>query len=104
MLPESYWIILPESYMKSDKFTTLSIIKPYCTVTENELFTMPELAEVETIKSGITPVIKNSVVEKIDVCTKSIRYPLNINNLLALEGKTVTSILRRGKYLLWLFK
>lgn len=63
---------------------------------------MPELAEVETIKSGITPLIKNRAVEKIDICTKSIRYPLNINNLLALEGKTITSILRRGKYLLWL--
>ena len=63
---------------------------------------MPELAEVETIKRGLSPTLTNKIIKKIYIHSDTIRYPLNKKAILGLAGKTITSVLRRAKYLLWI--
>jgi len=62
---------------------------------------MPELAEVETIKRGLSPILTNQKIESIYIHHDALRYPLDKDAILSLEGKIITSISRRAKYLLW---
>ena len=61
---------------------------------------MPELAEVETIKRGLSPILTNQKIESIFIHHDALRYPLDKNAILSLEGKIITSVARRAKYLL----
>jgi len=63
---------------------------------------MPELAEVETIKRGLSPILTNQKIENIYIHHDTLRYPLDKQAILSLEGKTVTAVARRAKYLLWI--
>lgn len=62
---------------------------------------MPELPEVETTLRGIKPYTENQKITALIVRHHGLRWPTprNINKLL--ENQTVTSIDRRGKYLLF---
>ncbi len=61
---------------------------------------MPELPEVETTKRGITPHILNGKIADVIVRQASLRWPVPDNIQAILQGKTVTAIERRAKYLL----
>jgi formamidopyrimidine-DNA glycosylase len=61
---------------------------------------MPELPEVETTKRGISPHVKNKRVEQIIVRQKKLRWEVPINLSKDLVGKKISSVTRRGKYLL----
>lgn len=60
---------------------------------------MPELPEVETTRRGIEPFLLNQVIKRLDIFERRLRWPIP-KEVQALQGATVTSIDRRGKYLL----
>ena len=60
---------------------------------------MPELPEVETTRKGIEPHLVNNIITKIRIHNGSLRWPVP-KSVHALAGSVVSSIERRGKYLL----
>jgi formamidopyrimidine-DNA glycosylase len=61
---------------------------------------MPELPEVETVRRGLQPVMEGARFEKVELNRPDLRRPLPENFVKRLEGKTVTGLGRRAKYLL----
>ena len=64
---------------------------------------MPELPEVEVVKRSLTSKIQSLVVKKISVNDERLRYRVNKNKLRKLIGLKIIKILRRSKYLLFIF-
>ena len=60
---------------------------------------MPELPEVETIRRGLAAVMEGRRVERIEVRRRDLRIPLPEDFEERLEGRTLTSLGRRAKYL-----
>ncbi|MFT4728286.1 MAG: formamidopyrimidine-DNA glycosylase [Granulosicoccus sp.] len=60
---------------------------------------MPELPEVETTRKGIEPHLVDNVITKIRIYNGSLRWPVP-SSVNALAGAVVSSVERRGKYLL----
>lgn len=62
---------------------------------------MPELPEVETLRRGLLPLIKNKTLRRIKFFRKDLRFPIPQSLLKkALLNTTIQDITRRGKYLL----
>ena len=61
---------------------------------------MPELPEVEVTRRGIAPVLTGSRVSGVVARTPALRYPLPKNLERTLAGSRLTTVTRRGKYLL----
>jgi formamidopyrimidine-DNA glycosylase len=61
---------------------------------------MPELPEVETVRRGLAPVMEGARLEKVEARRGDLRWPLPKDFAKRLEGKTITGLGRRGKYLL----
>ena len=61
---------------------------------------MPELPEVETVRRGLQPAMEGARFVKVVVNRGDLRWPLAKDFRQRLEGKTVTGIGRRAKYLL----
>ncbi|MBM96475.1 MAG: DNA-formamidopyrimidine glycosylase [Oceanospirillaceae bacterium] len=61
---------------------------------------MPELPEVETTRRGIEPWLVDQQVERIDIRQSSLRWPIPVEEMLALQGLVVRQVRRRAKYLL----
>ena len=61
---------------------------------------MPELPEVETTRSGISPHIKNQTIKQIKVRNKNLRWPVPRGLSKILESKKIRTVKRRAKYLL----
>jgi formamidopyrimidine-DNA glycosylase len=61
---------------------------------------MPELPEVETVRRGLAPAMEGASFVKVEVHRRDLRWPLPKDFAQRLEGKTVTGIGRRAKYLL----
>lgn len=61
---------------------------------------MPELPEVETVRRGLAPVMEGARFVKVEARRGDLRWPLPENFVARLEGRTVTGLGRRGKYLL----
>tara|TARA_A100001037_G_scaffold52009_1_gene44009 strand:+ start:1839 stop:2663 length:825 start_codon:yes stop_codon:yes gene_type:complete len=61
---------------------------------------MPELPEVETIRRGLSKSILNKAIEGVVVRRTDFRRPITTSFAERVLGKMVTSIDRRGKYLL----
>lgn len=63
---------------------------------------MPELPEVETIKRELKPHIINKKVLKVKIQRKDIiGYPSADEFIKGIQGKTITQLLRKGKYLIF---
>ncbi|GAA5122873.1 bifunctional DNA-formamidopyrimidine glycosylase/DNA-(apurinic or apyrimidinic site) lyase [Luteolibacter yonseiensis] len=60
---------------------------------------MPELPEVETTRRGIEPHVIGAKMTEFIVRRHDLRQPVP-ENLSALEGRTITAVSRRSKYLL----
>jgi len=60
---------------------------------------MPELPEVETIRTGLEPLLLGRTITRITCYRPDLRYPLP--DLATLTGDTVSGIHRRSKYLLF---
>jgi formamidopyrimidine-DNA glycosylase len=61
---------------------------------------MPELPEVETVRRGLEPAMQGARFAKVEVRRGDLRWPLPRDFVARLEGKTVTGMGRRAKYLL----
>ncbi len=61
---------------------------------------MPELPEVETVRRGLEPAMAGARFAKVEVHRGDLRWPLPKDFTRRLEGKTVTGLGRRAKYLL----
>jgi formamidopyrimidine-DNA glycosylase len=61
---------------------------------------MPELPEVEVTRRGISPHITGQLIERIDVRTPTLRWPIPAGLDAMLAGRRVERVERRGKYLL----
>ena len=61
---------------------------------------MPELPEVEVTRRGISPHITGQSIERIDVRTPALRWPIPPGLDALLAGRRVERVERRGKYLL----
>ena len=64
---------------------------------------MPELPEVETIKNGILPYFLDSAIKKVTVNRIDLRKPVPFNLDKKLRGLCVKDLLRRGKYIAFVF-
>ena len=61
---------------------------------------MPELPEVETVRRGLEPAMQGARFSKVEVRRRDLRWPLPKDFAQRLQGKTVTGLGRRAKYLL----
>jgi formamidopyrimidine-DNA glycosylase len=61
---------------------------------------MPELPEVETVRRGLQPVMEGARFAKVEARRPDLRRPLPKDFVKRLEGRTVTGLGRRAKYLL----
>ena len=61
---------------------------------------MPELPEVETVRRGLQPVMEGARIVRVEARRADLRRPLPEHFIKRLEGKTVTGLGRRAKYLL----
>jgi len=61
---------------------------------------MPELPEVETVRTGLTPAMVGFKITKVDVNRPDLRWPLPKNMAARLAGTTVLNLRRRSKYIL----
>lgn len=64
---------------------------------------MPELPEVETTKNGLIPFIVNAKVINVKINFPKLRWEIPTHIPLSINNKTLKSIQRRGKYLLFEF-
>jgi len=60
---------------------------------------MPELPEVETVKRGLEPVMQGFKFERVILNRLNLRFPFDKNFISRIQGKTLTSLIRRGKFL-----
>lgn len=61
---------------------------------------MPELPEVETVRSGLAPLISGHRIEQVTVRHRGLRWPVGRRLERQLEGRGIQGVGRRGKYLL----
>lgn len=61
---------------------------------------MPELPEVETVRSGLEQAINGAQIKTVLLRRKNLRVPFPVGFAGALEGRVIQSIGRRAKYLL----
>lgn len=62
---------------------------------------MPELPEVEVTRRGIAPFVAGRRVERVDVRTEMLRWPVPAGLAEQLRAREVLAVERRGKYLLF---
>ncbi len=61
---------------------------------------MPELPEVETVMRGLRPVLKGEEIADVQIKRKDLRIPFTPKLKQKLEGRGVTHLTRRAKYIL----
>jgi formamidopyrimidine-DNA glycosylase len=61
---------------------------------------MPELPEVETVRRGLQPAMEGARILRLEVRRKDLRFPFQPGFAARLQGRTITSLGRRAKYLL----
>ncbi len=61
---------------------------------------MPELPEVETVRTGLAPVMEGVVIAQADVNRPNLRWPFPENMAERLSGQRVERLRRRSKYIL----
>jgi formamidopyrimidine-DNA glycosylase len=66
---------------------------------------MPELPEVETIRRQLAPLVEGRTLARLEILDPRWSRPLAPEELaLALEGRHIERLDRRGKYLVWSFR
>lgn len=61
---------------------------------------MPELPEVETVRQGLLPAMKNKVIENVTLNRMDLRVSIDSNFKKLTDGQQIQNIIRRGKYIL----
>ena len=65
---------------------------------------MPELPEVETVRRGLAGVFEGRRLTAVKALRRDLRFPLPTGFSAWLEGRTVATLGRRGKFLLFGFE
>ncbi len=60
---------------------------------------MPELPEVETVRRGLQPVLEGARIVRVEARRPDLRFPLPERFVERLEGRRITALARRAKYL-----
>lgn len=60
---------------------------------------MPELPEVETSCRGIAPFVEGQTLAQFIARFPTLRWPIPVESIKALEGQTIKRVSRRGKYI-----
>jgi formamidopyrimidine-DNA glycosylase len=61
---------------------------------------MPELPEVETVRRGLAPVFEGARIDRLRLARPDLRFPFPERFAETVEGRQVTALGRRAKYLL----
>jgi formamidopyrimidine-DNA glycosylase len=61
---------------------------------------MPELPEVETVCRGLATVLESRLIKRLELRRKDLRFPFPEGLIQLVEGRRVTQIRRRAKYIL----
>ena len=61
---------------------------------------MPELPEVETVRRGLSPVMEGARIARLELRRPDLRFPFPEDFAVKVEGRTISSLSRRAKYLL----
>ena len=61
---------------------------------------MPELPEVETVRRGLQPVMEGQRIARVETRREGLRFPFQKDFVARLEGKVVSGLGRRAKYLM----
>src|SRR4051794_30160928 len=61
---------------------------------------MPELPEVETVRRGLQPAMEGAKIVMVELRRKDLRFPFQKDFAARLQGRTVTGLGRRAKYLM----
>ena len=61
---------------------------------------MPELPEVETVKRGLEPILRDQVIANVELRRANLRFPFPEGFAAKLTGAKVLSLTRRAKYIL----
>ncbi len=61
---------------------------------------MPELPEVETVRTGLAPSMDGKVIDRLEVRRPNLRFPFPRGFAKKVSGQRVASLSRRAKYLL----
>jgi formamidopyrimidine-DNA glycosylase len=61
---------------------------------------MPELPEVETVCRGLAAVLEARVLQRLDLRRQGLRFPFPDGLAALVEGRRVTAVRRRAKYIL----
>ena len=61
---------------------------------------MPELPEVETVRRGLAPVMEGARIIRIEQRRADLRFAFPVDFVARLEGRQITSLGRRAKYLI----
>lgn len=60
---------------------------------------MPELPEVETVRRGLQPAMEGARFDRVEARRADLRFPFQPDFVARLQGKTITGLGRRAKYL-----
>jgi formamidopyrimidine-DNA glycosylase len=60
---------------------------------------MPELPEVETVMRGLKPALEGRLIAKVDTRRAGLRFPFPKGFAARLEGRRITQLSRRAKYI-----
>eukprot|EP01035_Chromulina_nebulosa_P063490 gene63490-86840_t len=61
---------------------------------------MPELPEVETVRRGLQPAMEAARIDRLELRRGDLRFPFQPDFAARLQGRMITSLGRRAKYLL----
>ncbi|MCX7321563.1 MAG: bifunctional DNA-formamidopyrimidine glycosylase/DNA-(apurinic or apyrimidinic site) lyase [Hyphomicrobiales bacterium] len=61
---------------------------------------MPELPEVETVRRGLQPAMEGARIDRLELRRGDLRFPFQPDFTERLQGRVITSLGRRAKYLL----
>tara|TARA_B100002052_G_scaffold32836_1_gene25382 strand:- start:9774 stop:10637 length:864 start_codon:yes stop_codon:yes gene_type:complete len=61
---------------------------------------MPELPEVEVVRRSLNDFISGSIINKVRIFDKNLRYRISNKLKQTIENKKIISIMRRGKFIL----
>ena len=61
---------------------------------------MPELPEVETVRRGLEPVLVGRTITSVRLARQDLRFALPKDFAARLEGRRITELARRAKYLI----
>lgn len=62
---------------------------------------MPELPEVETTLQTLKPYLEGKLVDRVEIYTKKLRVMVPENLGHRMEGRKISRLSRRAKYMIW---